>query len=128
MMIIRLRKELSSKVWTRAPKRLPRTGPDASRRSRAGRCRRSRYRNGLIADDGQDAVMARIQSGIRNGKTRPRAVPASNAQNHEPPKDDMPANDPSHRDHLDESKRSVIITSASKIKPARVRWLRRNLD
>jgi putative DNA primase/helicase len=31
--------------------------------------------NGLIRDDGQRAVLATIQSGIRNGKAHPRAVP-----------------------------------------------------
>jgi hypothetical protein len=75
--------------------------------------------NGLIMEDGEKSVMASIQSGIRNGKPRPRAVPASNGQDHEPPEDDMPTNDT----YQDESKRSVVITSASKIKPARVRWL-----
>ena len=50
--------------------------------------------NGLITDDGERSVLATIHSGIRNGKTRPRAVPASNGQDHEPPEDDMPADDP----------------------------------
>ncbi|HEX6758784.1 MAG TPA: AAA family ATPase [Propionibacteriaceae bacterium] len=75
--------------------------------------------NGLITEDGEKSVMASIRSGIRNGKTRPRAVPAPNGQDHEPPEDDMPTDNP----YRDESKRSVIITSASKIRPARVRWL-----
>jgi len=75
--------------------------------------------NGLIKADGERSVLATIHSGIRNGKTRPRAVPASNGQDHEPPEDDMPTEDP----YQDESKRSVVITSASRIRPARVRWL-----
>ena len=74
---------------------------------------------GLITEDGEKSVMASIRSGIRNGKTRPRAVLAPNGQDHESPEDDMPTDNP----YRDESKRSVIITSASKIRPARVRWL-----
>jgi AAA domain len=75
--------------------------------------------NGLIKDDGERSVAATIHSGIRNGKTRPRAVPASNGPDDESPEHDMPTDDP----YQDESKRSVVITSASKIRPARVRWL-----
>jgi hypothetical protein len=75
--------------------------------------------NGLIDEDGEKAVLASIRSGIRNGKTRPRAVPERNGQDHEPSDDGMPADNP----YQDESKRLIIITSASKIKPARVRWL-----
>jgi P4 family phage/plasmid primase-like protien len=33
------------------------------------------YHNGLITEDGEYSVMASIQSGIRNGKAQPRAVP-----------------------------------------------------
>jgi hypothetical protein len=36
--------------------------------------------NGLINEDGEGAVLASIRSGIRNGKTRPRAVPEANDQ------------------------------------------------
>jgi P4 family phage/plasmid primase-like protien len=33
--------------------------------------------NGLVAEDGQQSVLASIRSGIKNGKNRPRAVPPS---------------------------------------------------
>jgi hypothetical protein len=42
--------------------------------------------NGLINEDGEQAVLASIRSGIRNGKTRPRGVPPG-------PPDDEPAID-----------------------------------
>jgi hypothetical protein len=75
---------------------------------------------GLVSEDGKQAVLASIRSGIRNGKTRPRAVPEAegNDQDREPPEDPYQ----NHNEH-DEPKRSVILRKASSIKPARVRWL-----
>jgi hypothetical protein len=51
-------------------------------------------RNGLIKEDGRESVLASVRSGIRNGKTRPCAVPESKVQDHEPPDDWMPDDDP----------------------------------
>jgi P4 family phage/plasmid primase-like protien len=44
--------------------------------------------NGLVREDGERSVLASIQSGIKNGRARPRAVPESRElyENFDPPK------------------------------------------
>lgn len=69
--------------------------------------------NGLINEDGERAVLASIHSGIRNGKTRPRAVPPR------PPDDEPPIDGES----ADGDHRRIVLTRASDIKPRRVEWL-----
>jgi AAA domain len=69
--------------------------------------------NGLINEDGERAVLASIHSGIRNGKTRPRAVP-SRRPDDEPPIDEESA---------DSDHRRIVLTRASDITPRRVAWL-----
>jgi hypothetical protein len=69
--------------------------------------------NGLINEDGERAVLASIHSGIRNGKTRPRAVPSG------PPDDVRPID----RTSADGDHRRIVLTRATDIKPRRVKWL-----
>lgn len=69
--------------------------------------------NGLINEDGERAVLATVRSGIRNGKTRSRAVPPR------PPDNEPPINDES----ADGDHRRIVLTRASDIKPRRVEWL-----
>jgi AAA domain len=69
--------------------------------------------NGLVNEDGKQALLASIRSGIRNGKTRPRAVPPRLPDN-QPPIDDESA---------DSDHRRIVLTRASDIKPRRVKWL-----
>jgi hypothetical protein len=50
--------------------------------------------NGLIREDGEASVRATIQSGIHNGRARPRAVPMSEAPTSEPPEPPEPEPEP----------------------------------
>jgi hypothetical protein len=69
--------------------------------------------NGLVNENGKQAVLASIRSGIRNGKTRPRALPPW------PPDDEPPIDEES----ADSDHRRIVLTRASDIKPRRVEWL-----
>ena len=92
--------------------------------------------NGYAAEHGEGAVHASIQSGLRNGKARPRAVPEPREQvtiletgmtvdpatgevidpEHLTPAGDAAGDAP-------ERARRIVLTPASSIKPQRVTWL-----